>query len=134
MTQQPEYQTIFSMKNLFRLLIVSMIFSFSLTGCYYDKEDALYPSPPCDTAVVTYTLSIAPIMTAHCNVCHNAALAGNGYITDNYDDLSIPAKNGKLSAAVDQTGPFPMPKDNDKLNPCELAKIKKWVDAGSLRN
>jgi hypothetical protein len=134
MALKPGIQTTQIMKNLFRLLIVSVLFSFALTGCYYDKEDALYPSPPCDTSAVTYSQTIAPIMTAHCNVCHNASLSGHGVITDNYDDLSIPAKNGQLWASVSRTGSYPMPKDNDQLSACELEKIKIWVDAKAPRN
>jgi hypothetical protein len=116
------------MKNFLRLLSVILLFSITMTGCYYDKEDVLYPAENCDTVLVTYTLSIAPIMTANCNVCHSTALATANVITDNYDSLFIVAQNGRLWAAVNHTGTFKMPKDQPKLPVCDLAKIKKWID------
>lgn len=124
------------MRKLIRLNAAFIIISIFLSGCYYDKESELYPTgPSCDTAgVMTYSGSIAPIMTANCNVCHSTAVAESGVVTENYDGLSVVAKNGSLWAAVNWSGPIQMPKGNDKLSDCDLTKIKKWIDAGSPNN
>lgn len=123
------------MKNQIRLMLFLSLFCFTLPGCYYDKENELYPSTGnCDTAgVMTYSGSISPIMVANCNVCHPAA-SSNGVVTINYDGLSVIAKNGKLWASVNHEGSFPMPMGTDKLSICDLTKIKKWVGAGSPNN
>jgi hypothetical protein len=124
------------MKNLVRFAAVFLVFSFTLSGCYYDKESELYPTPPnCDTTgVISYSQAIAPIMVANCNVCHSTAVASGGIITDNYNGLSIIAKNGLLLSSVNWTG-TPMPKGaQDTISLCDRTKIKKWVDAGSLNN
>ena len=123
------------MKNIIRLSTIIFLFSFTLSGCYYDKENELYPTKGnCDTiGVMTYSGSIAPIMVANCNICHSAGNPSGSVVTSNYDGLSIVAKTGQLWADVNWEGD-PMPKGGDKLSVCDLAKIKKWVDAGSPNN
>jgi hypothetical protein len=129
------YQVARNIKNLLCLAAIAGLFLTIITGCAYDKEDELYPqAPDCDTANVTYSQTIAPIMVQSCNVCHSTVVATAGIVTDNYDALRVVAVNGSLSAAVNHTGAFPMPKDGEKLSDCNLAKIKKWVDAGAPNN
>lgn len=124
------------MKNLIRIISVILIFNFALPGCYYDKENELYPTTTgCDTTgVMTYSKSVNPIIVANCNVCHSTAIASGGVITENYAGLSVVALNGKLWAAVNHEGPIQMPQGADKLKVCDLTKIKKWVDAGAPNN
>ena len=122
------------MKIPIRLSPIFILTIFALSGCYYDKENELYPYTGCgDTTNVTYSQSIAPIMVANCNICHSAGNPSGGVVTSNYDGLSIVAQNGHLWADVNWEGD-PMPKGGDKLSVCDLAKIKKWVDAGSPNN
>lgn len=124
------------MKNLIRFSAIFLLISTILSGCYYDKENELYPSPPnCDTSgVMTYSRSIAPVMAANCNVCHSTALASGGVITDNYSGLSSVAANGALWAAVSWSGGVQMPKGSEKLSDCDLTKIQKWIGAGYPNN
>ena len=124
------------MRRMIRLATPFLLLSLLVSGCYYDKESELYPNGPnCDTTgVMTYSGSIAPVMTGNCNVCHSGAVASGGVVTDNYDGLSVVAKNGALWAAVSWSGPLQMPQGGDKLSDCDLTKIKKWVDAGSPDN
>ena len=85
------------MKNLLRLTAIFVILSFALSGCYYDKENELYPDAGnCDTATVGYAKSIAPIMVAHCNVCHSTRVASGSVVTDTHDGLYIVAEKGTL--------------------------------------
>ena len=127
-------QTKLTMKNLIRLTAIFLV-SLMLPGCYYDKENELYPNAPtCDTSNVTYARSIAPVMVGNCNVCHSAGVASGGVVTDNYDGLKVIALNGKLWSSVSWTGD-PMPKGSlDTLSVCDRTKIKKWVDAGAPNN
>jgi hypothetical protein len=130
-------QTKGTMKHMIRLAFFFIIFIFTLSGCYYDKENELYPTQAnCDTiGIITYSQSVAPIMTANCNTCHSAGNPSGGIITSNYEGLSIVAKNGRLYGAVSrQQGFLPMPDGADQLSTCDLTKIKKWVDAGSPNN
>jgi hypothetical protein len=119
------------MKNLIRFTVFFVLFLFTLSGCYFDKENELYPSNGnCDTAgIMTYTTSIAPIMVANCNVCHSTKVNAGGVITDNYDDLYKTVTHNTLWPAVSWTGGIRMPKGMDQLPDCDLTKIKKWIDA-----
>ncbi|MBN1337822.1 MAG: hypothetical protein JXA03_00785 [Bacteroidales bacterium] len=107
-----------------------------LTGCYIDNEEDLYPQTGgCDTANVTYTLSIAPLMADKCNSCHGGNSPEAGLKTDNYNDLKTLAGDGRLQGTVNHlSGYSPMPKNKPKLSDCNLAKIKTWIDNGALNN
>ena len=120
-----------------KLLLFSAVVSlFYLGGCYYDNEEDLYPiAMVCDTIYVTYSGTIAPIMANNCNTCHSSGAASGGIVTDNYDDLKINADNGRLWGAVNHDeGYVPMPQNGPKLNECNLAKIRIWIDEGALNN
>jgi hypothetical protein len=127
------------MKKKISLLSITALLLILVQSCYYDKEDDLYPftKTTCDTTNVTYSLTIAPIMAANCNSCHNNNTIANGGVkTDSWDQLSIVAKDGRLSNAVNWTGVASknMPQGGSKLSDCDLSKINAWVNAGSLNN
>ena len=123
------------MKFLFAFLS-SFIFLFTISSCYYDKEELLYPgsnNAPCTdtTTMVSYSKNIVPLLQAQCYGCHNSNFpSGNitmgGYIADK----GI-AQSGKLYGTVTYSQGFsPMPKGSNRLNNCQVSLIKKWVDAG----
>lgn len=114
-----------------------------MAGCYYDKEDALYPNPsngggnnpvPCDTVNMTYTNSIKPIFEQYCNMagCHDAITKSSGHNLTTYAGTKPGVLSGKLLGSVKQEpGYFPMPKDLPKLSDCDIAKIEAWINAGA---
>jgi hypothetical protein len=108
----------------------------SLSGCYYDDVETLYPQiSGCDTTNVTYGATISQIMANNCNGCHSGSSANANVRTDNYTDLKIIADNGKLWGVVSHaSGYSPMPKDRPKLSDCVLSRIKIWIDGGALDN
>ncbi len=123
------------MKSFLPVLIICLL--FLVTACYNDNEYDLYPfsATQCDSTNVTYAGTIAPIVSANCNICHSASLASGSVITDNYDDLRVIVDNGKLWGAVNwQSGFSQMPKGSAKLSTCDLGKIKKWLNSGSPNN
>ncbi len=105
------------------------------SGCYYDKGELLYPETVCDTAAVKYSTTILPIVSSYCISCHGGNTPSAGIRLDNYAGLQLQAANGRLWGAVSHNASFsPMPKNNTKLDACNLAKIKKWLDAGYPNN
>ena len=124
------------MKKMFFALIAFLLaMVFFNTGCYYDKAEVLYPDTVCDTASVTYSTSVAPVLSSFCNSCHSGVAPSAGIKLDTYNDLKIQAANGRLWGAVSHSTSYsPMPKNAAKLNTCNLAKIKKWLDAGYPNN
>ena len=114
--------------------IATLSITLLLSGCYYDKEEALYPDLPdgCDTINISYSNHIAPIMVNNCNACHGGNFPDAGVRTDNYTDLKQLANNGPLWGVVNhESGYSPMPKDKPKLSDCYLKQINIWVENGS---
>jgi uncharacterized membrane protein len=89
----------------------------------------------CDTAVLTYSAAIKPIMDNKCVGCHNPLSLGGSINLSTYSTVKIAALNGKLYGSVaHQSGFSPMPKNSAKLSDCEITQIQKWITAGSLNN
>lgn len=90
-------------------------------------------STTCDTAGVTYTNNVKPIMSASCTSsgCHSTSSHASGIILDTYDGVKAAAQSGGLVSSI-QSGS--MPRGASKLESCVITKIKAWVDAGALNN
>lgn len=106
-----------------------------LTGCYFDKEDQLYPQAAtgCDTTNVTYTATIKPIFDTYCATsgCHDAQTKSFGHDLSNYNGAVTSAQSRLLGAINQQNGFSAMPKGMAKLSDCDIAKVTAWVSAGT---
>jgi mono/diheme cytochrome c family protein len=128
------------MKRLLNLLPVALAGCIlaSLGGCYYDKEDILYPGGNCDTSNVTYSNTVSGIMAVNCNVCHSTSSAnanGGGIQLDSYTKLKVYVDNGKLMGSINHAGGYsPMPKNATKLSSCDISKVQAWINAGAPNN
>lgn len=107
-----------------------------ISSCTFDNEEDLYPQiSECNTLNVTYSATIAPIMSVNCNVCHGGFAPIANVRTDAYDGLKVIADNGRLWGCVNhESGYSPMPNDRPKLNDCDLKKIRAWLDNGALND
>jgi uncharacterized membrane protein len=108
-----------------------------LNGCYYDNEEELYPgsASSCDSANVTYTLTVEPVLKSNCYVCHSSAVADGGIILDTYTKLSEVVSNGKLVGVINHSSGYsPMPKNQAQLSSCNIQKITSWINRGALDN
>ena len=89
----------------------------------------------CDTATITYSAAVVPIINTNCKGCHNPNFLSAGLDLTSYTNVKTIALNGKLAGVVDHLTGFPaMPKGAAKLNDCKITQIKKWIAAGSLNN
>lgn len=114
---------------------ISFIVIVSNSSCYYDKEEILYPQTACDTTKVTYSGSVVPVLLSNCTSCHGGSAPSGGISLTTYAAVKAQVDNGKLWGTVSHTAGFSaMPKNASKLNTCNLAKIKKWIDAGAPNN
>jgi len=130
---------IWGMKKIFSLSVLFFGIMVSLSSCYYDNVQDLYPiNVACDTTNVTYSQSIAPITSANCNVCHSGATPQYGFKTDNYQGLSTVTTGGLNSllwqAVSHQPGITPMPYQNGSLSNCDLARVRVWLREGAPNN
>ena len=124
------------MKRLLPAFLLFTVMSITLLSCYYDNEEALYPvlSSSCDTANVTFSAKIAPILANNCLSCHSnatAASAGNNIRLQDYTDVK--ARVTAVAGSIKQTGSYsPMPKNGGKLNACSITQFDIWVPKGPL--
>lgn len=118
------------------LIIIMVIIVLLQSGCKYDKQELLNPvSSACDTAIVTYSGSINPILTVNCISCHSGSNAPFNIKLDVYADVNAQALNGNLLGAITHASGFPpMPEDGSKLSDCNIDKIKNWINAGAPNN
>jgi hypothetical protein len=118
------------MRTSLALLLLAVIVTLSMTGCYYDNEEYLY-GPGCDYTDVTYATGVAPILQGNCqsSSCHGAG-GGGGELTS-YTQIKAVVDNGSFRNAVIVSKSMPL---GGALSSCELGIIEKWLDAGAPNN
>lgn len=121
------------------VLLICLLSVLSISSCYYDVEEDLYPlnggGTGCDTSAVTYALKVKPIIDQNCINCHNQASQQGNVVLETHPDIVTYANSGQLLGAIKhQPGFSPMPKSGTKLNDCSILIIEKWVQSGSPNN
>ncbi len=123
---------------MYKYFIYSFCF-FLVSGiisCAYNVEEELYPPVVCDTANVTYSGTVLPILQQNCYECHSDANVSISQIPlEGYTFISVKVQDGQLIQAIRHTGEVtPMPKDRPSLSECDIQKIEKWVSEGAPDN
>ena len=116
--------------------ILFTFIAFIFTSCYYDKEEELYPQygNTCDTTNVTYSKSIAPVISDNCTSCHYAKSANGGNINlENYSDV-INNLDKVMGSINHKSGYKAMPQNSGQLSTCNLRNFQIWFDAGAKNN
>ncbi|GAB3639264.1 hypothetical protein GCM10027422_48550 [Hymenobacter arcticus] len=120
------------------------------TGCSYTNG---YTEPvTCTTvpATVSYKLDVSPIFKDDCYRCHDAAHymlpapngASGAMNMESFSSVSswTSSRTGinnvsyMVGCIRHDAGFIAMPYDGGKLDACEIAIIKAWVDAGAQNN
>ncbi len=114
-------------------LFVAMV--WVVWACSWESVQDIAPADAfvCDTASVTFSKDIQPILARRCFACHQG-FGDPIYEFTNFTAFQAMALNGKLLPAINQTSNRPMPKGQAKIPACEIAKITAWVNKGSLNN
>jgi len=107
-----------------------------LGGCYYDKEEVLYPpTTTCDTLTVRYTNDVAKVLSnAGCISCHASSGGSGGVALETYAEVKTQALNGRLYGAMAALPNYTAMPPSGKLDECTILRIKKWVDMGAPEN
>ena len=129
------------MKTIKILFAVIAVLAF--TACYNDNLSELTIGAgdgvtTCNSdGVMSFGTDINPILQNYCgslNSCHNSTNS-SGVNLSTYTGVKAVVLNGKLISSITWTGSAShMPKNGSKLSDCTIAKIQKWVDAGSPNN
>jgi hypothetical protein len=88
----------------------------------------------CDTSNVRFAATIQPILQTNCMGCHSGTSASAGINFSIYAGVKAQIDNGKLWAAINHTGPKPMPLGGNKLSDCNISKIGIWIRNGAPNN
>jgi hypothetical protein len=126
------------MKTIYTIFLIC-IASITLSACFYDKADVVYPTAAlsCDTTNVTYSNQIVSILNAQCNYCHGAAAnsIGGGIYLNTYAALKPYVNNGSFLNSILQNGKASaMPRNGAKMDNCSILKIQSWINKGALNN
>ena len=114
---------------------ITLLLVITMTGCYYDDEETLYPAGDCVTTDISYIDDIVPIIQQNCYTCHSAAVNEGNITLEGHGNIATYALNGRLLGAIRHSQGFvPMPQNAPKLNACNIAKIEQWVSEGALNN
>ena len=126
--------------KLIRHLTLILFGIIILSGCYYDNVEELYPvASVCDTANVTYSGTVKPIIDDNCVTCHSGQAPSGGVRLETYDQASAaaaiaPGTYGSLYGTISHAeGNVPMPQGG-KLSDCNIAKVNAWINAGAPNN
>lgn len=126
------------MKKIIPGLAILITMSGFLFSCYYDKADILYNhgGSTCDTvSTISYSSVVRPILEQQCYSCHSGSRPSGNIAMGTYTSDKAIAVNGQLYGTINHaSGYSPMPEGQAKMDDCSIAKIKKWVDAGSINN
>lgn len=89
----------------------------------------------CDTAVLTYSGVVEPLISMWCVGCHNPVNVGGGYDLSSYLGVKFCIDNGRfLGTLKHSTGFSPMPQGTAKFSDCDIIKLEKWINAGYPNN
>jgi len=119
-----------------RYLILVFLMA-SLSMCTNHSEEGLYGDndTPCDTANVSFSDDVFPIIEDECLPCHGTSSPPLGISLNNYSAIRDVAETSRLLGAIKhQPGYTPMPQNAPKLNECKIATIEAWIDDGMPEN
>lgn len=111
----------------------------ALASCYYDKEELLYGAKdaPCTDTVTSasYSRQVVPLFQQYCYSCHSGNFPSGGIVMGNHTADKAIGQNGKLYGSISYAAGYsPMPKGMAKINNCQIATIKRWIDSGMPNN
>ncbi len=124
-----------SIPTLKRTRNLSGLFLLLFTaGCYYDKEELLYPGSNqavnCSTVSAKFSADVLPLVTSKCAIsnCHNSSAAG-GMVFQNYSQISAAKDRINQRVVVEKSMP-----PTGALAASEIAILQCWIESGAPNN
>lgn len=115
--------------------LLALVAFAAFVQCTSENSLEKYGESSCNTAVVSYSEDVAPILSAHCTSCHGNDITTADFNVEGYDYASSAALDGKLFNRMNRSlgDPMLMP-PNGPLDSCSIALIKAWTDHGAPNN
>jgi hypothetical protein len=120
------------------ITILGIVLLCSLSSCYYDVEEELYPKAKvnaCDSVKGVFAAEVEPLINLQCRSCHNNGFSSGGINLEGYENVKLVILNGKLLEAIKhESGVSPMPQGRTKLSDCEIKMVELWKNDGAPNN
>ncbi len=122
-------------RNLKITIIACLAGVLSITGCYYDNVEELYPDG-CRTTDVRYTDDVIPILEGNnCLSCHNDEDQQGNINLEGYENVLERVEDGSLMGSIRHEDDWEaMPLTGNKMSNCSIQRLQSWIDAGALNN
>ncbi|MFN3875028.1 MAG: hypothetical protein ACK4L7_03825 [Flavobacteriales bacterium] len=93
-------------------------------------------SAGCDTLNVSYSGTIAPLLQARCNSCHNNGPSPSGGLNlTQWATVNQVAMDGRLEGSVRHLPTYAaMPPSGPQLSACRIRQIQLWIAQGAPNN
>ncbi|MEO8416390.1 MAG: hypothetical protein ABI472_22195 [Ginsengibacter sp.] len=116
--------------KIFAIILFVVIISI-VSGCYYDKEQFLYPAAPCTSISAKFSIDVFPIIRNKCATvgCHDVISAAGGTILETYAQIYAKASRIRQRCIIDKTMP-----PGGTLTTSEIAVLSCWISSGSINN
>jgi hypothetical protein len=89
----------------------------------------------CDSATVSFSGFVKPLIENRCQGCHIGSYAGAGISLTNYNEIKTAATSARFIGSLKGlSGYFFMPKDGQTLTNCEIGKMSEWIRKGEPNN
>lgn len=89
----------------------------------------------CDSTQFKFAANVQPLIDNNCKGCHSGTFPSGGVSLTNYAEVKTQASNGQLLGTIEHKAGFKqMPQGLPKLPACDIAVIRKWVQAGAPNN
>ena len=124
------------MKRRLLYLVTFVTIMIAVSSCFYDNEEALYPSvnSACDTInSVTFSGTIWPIMQSSCMGCHSGSTPSGSVTITGYSNVSALAASGALMNALRGYGVTRMP-PGTAFTTCRMRQFEIWINDGKPNN
>lgn len=108
-----------------------------VAGCTYDHGEpaAVVPCENATPQLATYRGVVSPIFDRYCRSCHGSANPQGGMISfATHQDINNYDVDILLGCIRHTSGYDAMPKNQDKIPACDIARIEAWVTAGKPNN
>jgi uncharacterized membrane protein len=91
-------------------------------------------STNCDTSIYTYSGAVAGIMTSNCVGCHSSSNASGGVNLSSYTLVKDAVSNTNFTKCIKYTAGYSGMPPSYQLDNCDIARIDKWIAAGTPNN
>ena len=111
-----------------RKLIAFVVVVLSVSSCYYDNREELYPVNPydCNTTNLTYDVDIQPIFINSCSVSGCHVTGAELPVLETYAQVKANLTRIEVRALIEKSMPPAGP-----LSTCDQKMLAQWIADGA---